>query len=294
MILERWKASLHGGHSGQYCEHASGRLREILEAAVAFGYHTFGVTEHAPRLEERFLYTTEVERGWDVPRLVRNFEDYAAAVSRLAEEFSDRLVVLRGFEAEVVPQNGYAEQMLGYRRRFGFDYVLGSVHYVDERLIDGPVEEFEAALETLGGLDALAVRYYQTLARMVRDLQPEVVGHLDVIRKNGRAYGPLDTPRIRRAAGEALEAIREAGAILDVNSQAYRRELETAYPDAWLLRTAWDMGLAFCFGDDSHAPGQVGAGLEKARGYLLENGVGSITVLVPEGGSVGRRDVPLE
>ncbi len=29
-----WKVSLHGGHSGQFCDHAKGSLREIVEAAI--------------------------------------------------------------------------------------------------------------------------------------------------------------------------------------------------------------------------------------------------------------------
>ena len=51
-MAEAWKTSLHGGHSGEFCEHASATLRELLEAAVEFGFDTFGVSEHAPRVEE--------------------------------------------------------------------------------------------------------------------------------------------------------------------------------------------------------------------------------------------------
>ena len=96
--------SLHGGHSGEFCDHAEGSLRDTLEAAVAFGFHTFGVSEHAPRDGAQFLYAEELEGGWDVARLWSTFDDYAVTVNRLAEEFADRLVVLRGFEAEVVSQ----------------------------------------------------------------------------------------------------------------------------------------------------------------------------------------------
>jgi hypothetical protein len=34
--------SLHGGHSGDFCEHGADSLREMLDAAVSFGYSTFG------------------------------------------------------------------------------------------------------------------------------------------------------------------------------------------------------------------------------------------------------------
>jgi len=50
--IEPWRVSLHGGHSGEYCDHAEATLREMLEAAVQYGYQTFGVSEHAPGFSE--------------------------------------------------------------------------------------------------------------------------------------------------------------------------------------------------------------------------------------------------
>lgn len=288
-----WKVSLHGGHSGEYCEHARSTLRELLEAAVRYGYHTFGVTEHAPRLDERFLYPEEIEIGYDVARLESDFDAYAKAVGPLADEFADRLTVLRGFEIEVVPQDRYVALMEGYRRRYGFDYIVGSVHYVDEMQIDGWRDRFEEAVLYFGTLENLAVRYYTRVAEMVRALQPEVVGHLDLIRRNAPPDARLDTPPIRRAAGEAMEAIRGCDAILDVNTAGYRKGLGSPYPAPWLVRLANDMGIGLCFGDDSHAPADIGAGVDDARAYLLQNGVKTIAYLTREDGVIVRRTAPL-
>ncbi len=288
-----WMVSLHGGHSGQFCDHATGSLREVVEAAATQGFRVFGVTEHASRIEERFLYAEEIELGWDLAKLARDFEIYAETLGVLAEEFADRLTILRGFELEVVPADRYVEVMRGFRERFGFDYVVGSVHYVDEMHIDCTPELFAYAMEVLGGIEPLVVRYYETIAEMIQALQPEVLGHLDVIRKFGQAHGPLDTPSIRRAAETALEAAREAGTIIDVNTGAYRRGAAVPYPDVWLVEMARRMEIPFCFGDDSHGPQDVGTGLERARAYLLENGVNAITILEREGGDLVRRAVPL-
>lgn len=288
-----WKVSLHGGHSREFCEHARGTLREILEAAVAFGYHTFGVTDHVPRLEERFLYPEEIEKGYDVSRLEADFDAYAKKVAELAGEFDGRLNVLRGFEIEVVPWDRYAERMLEYRRRYGFDYMVGSVHHVDETLIDGHLEDFHRVLNRFGGLEPLAVRYYELVAEMVRTLRPEVVAHLDLIRRNAPLDAPLDTPPIRCAAEAALEAVRDCGAILDINTAGYRKGLGTPYPAPWLLRLAHEMGIPMCFGDDSHSAADVGAGVEEARRYLLENGVKAIAYWVREGTGLRRENAPL-
>jgi histidinol-phosphatase (PHP family) len=293
MPAQPWKVSLHGGHSGRFCEHAVGELQHVLEAAAAAGYHTFGVSEHAPRSQERFLHPTEREKGYDIPQLHAEFEAYAKAIDHLAGEFADRLVVLRGFEAEVIPTAGYRDEMLGIRERFGFDYMVGSVHYVDETSIDGPKTDFETVLARSGGLERAAVKYYEAVAEMVEALRPEVVGHLDLIRRNAEPDAKLDTPAIRKAAGLALEAVHAYGCILDLNTAGYRKGLGSPYPAPWLLRQAHEMGIGFCFGDDSHGPHQVGEGVEKARDYLLENGVNTVTVLTREDGAVVRRVVAL-
>lgn len=288
-----WKVSLHGGHSGQFCDHAQGSLRQMLEAAVAAGYHTFGVSEHAPRVETRFLYPQEIEWGWDVAKLQADFEAYATTLPTLVEEFADRFIVLRGFEAEVVPADRYVELMLGYRHRFRFEYMVGSVHHVGEIQIDGTKQEYEQAIEAQNGLEPLVIRYYEQVAQMVQALKPEVVAHFDLIRKNAAPYGSVETPAIRQVAEQALQVIREQGCILEVNTAGYRKGLGTPYPAPWIVQLASRMGIGFCFGDDSHAPDQVGAGIEEAREYLLLNGVSTLTILTRAEGTLQRRVVAL-
>ena len=234
--------------------------------------------------------------SWDgtFPSWSGTFEPTGRPWTPWFAQFGPRLQVLRGFEAEVVPSDSYSQVMRRYRSDMDFDYMVGSVHFVGEIIIDGEPEDFERALNRAGGLEALAIRYYEGVARMVEALQPEVVGHLDLIRKNGRTYGRLDTPAIRRSARETLEVIRRHGCILDLNTAGYRKGLGCPYPEPWLLRQAHEMGIGVCFGDDSHGPQQVGAGIEEARLYLLDNGVSEIRTLAKEGDRVVRRSISLQ
>ncbi len=294
-----WRVSLHGGHSGEFCEHARGSLRETIEAAVAAGYRTFGVSEHAPRVEERFLYDSEREKGYGVERLKWEFEAYAVEVSRLAAEYAGRITILCGFETEVVPAAGYRDAMLELQRRQAFDYMVGSVHHVNEIQIDGTKENFDDSVESCGGLEALCVTYYELVAEMIAVLKPQVVGHLDLIRRNALRTADLKTAKIRKAADRALEAAREYGSILDLNTAGWRKQLGEPYPASWLVQRAAGMGIPFCFGDDSHNPGEVGAGIDEARDYLIKNGVNSIDVLVRNASSdsvetVFRKTIPLQ
>jgi histidinol-phosphatase (PHP family) len=178
-------------------------------------------------------------------------------------------------------------------RERGFDYVVGSVHHVAERSIDGPVESFEDVMTELGGLEALSVAYYDSIGSMVSQFEPDVVGHFDLIRKNGRHFGDVDTPAARAAASQALEVISESGAILDLNSAGYRKGLETPYPAPHFVLEAHNMGIPFCFGDDSHGPADVGRDLGRSRAYLLGLGVTTITSLDRSEAGIARTRIAL-
>jgi len=289
----RWKVSLHGGHSSAYCDHARSTLVELLSAAVRAGYDTYGVTEHAPRLDDRFLYAEERALGWTTEKLQRDFESYAADLPAIAATFQGKVHVLRGFESEMVPRARYINIMERYRRDYGLDYMVGSVHHVDDMQIDGPPSAFAQAVSAFGSLERLAARYYECVREVVEALQPEVVGHLDLIRRNAPPGYSFDTPPVRAAATGALEAIREHGAIVDVNLAGYRKGLGGPYPAPWLVRLGREMGVGFCFGDDSHSVHDVGAHYDQARAYLLDLGVTAITVLRRRGTGLVTREVPL-
>jgi len=286
-----WLVSLHGGHSTDFCSHAGSTLREILDAAVARGMAVFGVTEHAPRSGVRYLYDDELAEGIGVDTLFDRFDRYGEAVRELQEAYAGRLTILRGFETEAVPPQRYGEIMAGLREKHGFEYVVGSVHHVADFTIDYSLELFREAEAACGGREALGLRYYEAVEALVRELEPEIVGHLDLIRKLAPDDTTLTSGVVKAAALRTLDAIAAYGGILDVNTAAWRKGLDTPYPAPWLIEAAAARGIPFCFGDDSHAAADVGAGIPEARDYLLEHGIAAITVLQPGPEGLERRIV---
>jgi histidinol-phosphatase (PHP family) len=279
----------------------------MLDAAVSVGYHSFGVSEHVPRVEERFLYPNEIELGWDIPKLQSDFAHYTLCLQELAEEFEGRLNVLRGLEMEIVPEARYIPLMQDWRNQLradgapAFDYAVGSVHHLHEISIDGPPEMFQEIVALSGSVEETAILYYKKVAEMAQALKPEVVSHLDLVKRNlvlaGFGEERLDTSRIAKAAEEALESVKSVNAILDLNTAGWRKGLGEPYPAPWLVKRAHAMGIGFCFGDDSHRPSDVGAGVDDARAYLLTHGVPTVTVLRRVGriaeATVVQRVVPL-
>ena len=292
-MSELWKVSLHGGHSGDFCEHGSDTLREMLDAAVSYGYTTFGVTAHSQPTHPKFLYEEEIEAGLSVDDMGENFLAYVAACGALRDEYSDRIEVLMGAEVEIVPESSFAGFADSMKRQFWLDYLIGSVHWVDEMPFDTSQQDFDKAVSNRGGLEPFLLRYYELVGEMIVQVKPEVIGHVDLPRLFCEGAPELESDSVMKAVYTVFEKAKAVGCIIDLNVSALSKGLATPYPAPWIVQLASEMGVPFCFGDDSHSVAQVGAGIDAGRAYLLENGIDTITKLVRRNYTITKEIVPL-
>jgi len=284
--------SYHGGHSGEFARHATGTLEEVVESAVRAGFSIYGLSEHAPRYRAEDLFPDESDLG--VGDLAQMFEDYVEKAQALRARHAGRLELLIGFESEVLPPQGWLEQMRELRRRHPeFDYVVGSVHHLDGASIDMHPKLTAKVAGKVGGKEALERLYFEQVAEMVEQLRPEIVGHFDLIRKfegAGASFGPESWKHIERA----LEVIRAVGAVLDVNAAPVRRKLGRVYPLPPLLARACEMEIPVTLGDDSHGPAEVGVGLDACLQAIQQAGYRRIHYLTGSGGEVHLESAPLD
>lgn len=284
--------SYHGGHSGRFCRHARGTLEEVVLAAEAAGFTTYGLSEHCPRDRPGDLYPDESDLA--PGDLHRVFAEYFDEARRLRDAFAGRLEILVGFETEVVPPRDWPARMRGLREGLGdCDYVVGSVHHVRDACIDASPEDTARAAEEVGGREALEERYFALVGRVAEELRPEVIGHFDLVRKfEGSA--PRFGERTWRAIRSALEAVREAGSALDVNASPARRGGAPVYPLPEILERARRMDVPVTLGDDSHGPCEVGVGLDLCLRAIADAGYREVVQLVRREGHVRRERVALD
>ncbi|RMG17261.1 MAG: histidinol-phosphatase HisJ family protein [Deltaproteobacteria bacterium] len=295
MARAPWMVSMHGGHSFPFCDHAMGALEDTVEAAEEAGFRVYGLTEHAPRLDDRFLYPTERARGWNAARLAEHFDEWAELSAELLSQWRGETRLLRGIEVEVVPAQTWLESVRALVDRHRLDYVVGAVHHVREIPIDGNEKDFARAVEAAGGVERLAVEFYKATGEMVTALKPEVVAHFDLIRLRAARVGKINTPSVREAARAALRAVQAAGSMLEVGAGALRRGWRIPYPAPWVLEMALELGVPLTLGDGSHAVFEVGDGMDALRTYLLARGVETVHFLDrAEDGRIVRKSASLE
>ncbi|MCG6905292.1 MAG: histidinol-phosphatase [Desulfobacteraceae bacterium] len=259
--------SVHGGHSGEFCQHASDSLEAILEAYAAQGFAWVGITEHMPPTEDRFRYPDEIAAGLDARALRERFARYIATGRRLQAAFAGRMTVFVGMETETYSGAvAYARELAA---AFAPDYLVGSVHHVADHNFDFSPEAYTRAAHAVGGLDALYIRYFDLQLEMIQALKPAVVGHFDLVRVYDPDYrARLERPEIRTRIRRNLACIRDLGLILDFNVRALVKGATEPYIAAPILQAAHAMGIALVPGDDSHGVDTVGRHIPRAIDLL--------------------------
>ena len=263
--------SIHGGHSREFGDADESTLEEIVCAYVRKGFKWVGITEHIPPVSADFLWPWDIEEGHTAQSMLIRFEEYFAAARRLQAKYHDSIRMFVGFETECY--TGYVAHVNHLRSRFQPDYIVGSVHHVRDMCIDGPPEWYAQAAEKVGGIDALFCEYFDQQFELLETLEPEVVGHFDLIRRHDADYRRrLETPKIKQRIRRNLEKIKDLGSILDFNMRAFEKGGSEPYVTRSILETALDLGVPCVPGDDSHGVARVGLNLEKGIEILKQAG----------------------
>jgi len=278
--------SVHGGHSGQFCSHAADSLEEIVQVYIDRGYPWVGITEHMPPVSNAYLYPEEMDAGLDAAALLQRFAEYIRVCRRLQADYADRIQIFVGFETE--DYDGSIDLARRLIERFSPDYVVGSIHHVKNIPFDYSPEMYRKAADCSGGMDRLYANYFDRQYKMVRELSPRVIGHLDIIRIYDPEYrARLMKPAIWEKIVRNLELIQQLGLILDFNLRPLSRGEKEPYISEPILQKAIDMGIAVVPGDDSHGKDSIGAYMQAAIQILQQAGADTTWRQPVETGSPG-------
>ncbi len=273
--------SLHGGHSGQYCNHAEGLLEDIIQQYIKLGFTTVGITEHIPPINDRFLYPDEIESKLTALDLNQKFENYFATLNGLKKKYASSITIFTGMETEAY--TGYVEHVKNLISKFQPDYIVGSVHHVDDICFDYSREEYDKIVLTCGSHESMYEKYFDLQYEMVKALKPFVVGHFDLIRIYDQDYKRrLALPKIREKVERNLKLIKSLNLIMDFNLRPLTRGEKEPYITESILKTAKNMGIRVVPGDDSHNVEQAGLNVDKAVTMLADYGFDTRSIPVPE------------
>jgi histidinol-phosphatase (PHP family) len=255
--------SLHGGHSGQYCSHAQDLLEEILNRYIELGFKKVGITEHIPPINDQFLYPDEKAAGLNAIDLYKRFEEYFIQVNVLKKKYVSKIKVFSGMETETY--SGYPDYIKKLIKTFQPDYIVGSVHHINDICFDYSKEEYNRICTMCGSYESMYEIYFDLQYEMIQKIKPFVVGHFDLIRiydpdYKKRVLHPSIDKRIKRN----LKLIKSLNLVMDYNLRALTKGAKEPYITDSILQIAKEMNISVVPGDDSHGVNEAGVNVDKA------------------------------
>ena len=245
---------------------------EMVRGAISLGLDSLGFSGHAPCPVPG---DDAGMRAGDVPA-------YRAEILRLREKYAGQLKIFLGLE----------QDYFFFPNEEPWDYVIGSVHYVQKGEACLPVdysqEAFVRAVEQYYGGDyySFAEDYYRLAGGVAQRTGCQIVGHFDLITKFNEGDKLFDTghPRYVGAALEALDRLAERDVIFEINTGAMSRGYRTApYPSPALLRAMRERNLPICITSDAHSAETLLHAFPQAAELAWECGYREQMVLTPRG-----------
>ncbi len=233
------------------CNHATGTMEEYIQKAIELGIDVFGFSEHAPMKNFEDGYRLVIEK--------KSF--YENGVKELQEKYSNQIKILLGYEVDFIDGDFVLDEILNSK----VDYLIGSVHYINEWGFDNPefIKEYERR-----DINQIWQDYFQAVTLMAKSGKFDIVGHLDLI----KVFKYLPTTDIRLIAKEALHTIKQSQMVIEINTAGYRKPIKEQYPSKQLLQMAYEIGIPITFSSDAHSVEQVGFEYQKAVNLAKEIG----------------------
>ncbi|KAH7882870.1 Polymerase/histidinol phosphatase-like protein [Phlebopus sp. FC_14] len=273
----------HHSHSGQFCKHANGTLEEVVLEAIRQGFEIYGLTEHVPRYRLEDLYPEE--EGLSPDSLMKLFTDFLDEAHRLKSIYSSRITLLVGLETEFITEADLdcLDDIL-CKHSGRIEYIVGSLHHVNDIPIDFDQASFERALHSFAAvaemntpgishMGKLLSAYFDAHYQLLERFRPEIIGHLDLCRLYHPELRLSDFPdaweKLKRNIGFAIGY----GALFEANAAALRKNWKTSYPGEDVFKLILRLGGRFALSDDSHGPGRVGENYARMRDYLRRMGL---------------------
>lgn len=264
-LSERVDCHSHSAYSG----HGSGSVADMVKRAEELGLSTFAQTEHLvlPAGMDPLFETSMSKSTMD-----RYLAELHEQRERLVRDGS-ALQLLMGIEADwLAGRTTELEELCA-----PFDYVLGSVHFVDGRPID---DSRDLSVWDDYGVDGLWHAYFDTWLDMAANSGPIMCfAHPDLPKK----YGWHPSFDVREYNHEMATATARSGCMVEVNTAGLRKGAREMYPALELLRSFRDAGVECTIGSDAHAPHDVAANFDDAVALMRRAGYTRLTVPMPGG-----------
>ena len=261
MIVD-YHMHLREHEDGEPATYSADRVEEYVEQARRAGVDGIGFSDHV-------FHFRQFRELWEIPSLTERGVDDLDGYVRAVEAAKARgLPVKLGLEVDYFP--GIEVELAEILGAYPWDYLLGSVHFVDGFPVDGR----PGLVDKLPPGEAWR-RYFVWLRNAARSGLFDVLSHPDLVKIFGVRTREDEIHYLHLETADAIEA---AGVCVEVSAAGLHKPVGELYPDRSFLEACRERDVPITLASDAHEPGHVGRDLEKAVELAREAGYETVTV----------------
>lgn len=231
-------------------------ISDYIKMAGELGLDEIGISDH-------YVLTPDgTQQYFGMP--LGKLDEYVEDVQMLSGEAIDGLVVRLGIEVDYFPETEDAVKDLIYSQPF--DYVIGSIHFVNEFPIDDAVEPWQRLTQDERNDEIRC--YWIRLRQMAESRLFDIAGHLDLPKK----FGFFSTEDLSVEIGAALDAVTAADMSFEVNSSGWYKPCKEQYPSIDIIRECYIRQIPVLITSDAHYTENLIRGYEDAYSLIEEAG----------------------
>ena len=259
-----------------YCD-GENSIEEMVQMAIAKGFDNIGISSHAP-----LMY----QNDWTMPE--NALPQYFNELSQVSQKYQTKMKVFKGLEIDYYLPN-HDLSPLCKSCLYKLDYWIGSIHCLglidngDVSYIDDTKESLQKGIDQIygGDIKKAVCQYYTGIGEMAEKFHPDIIGHIDIIKKNNEDHYFFDDSSewYENAWHNALDQIKKAGSILEINTGgAFRYGLRCLYPSEAILKEAIKMKIPLTINTDAHSFEAIDYLIKDALYYLSQHGQDTLMV----------------
>ncbi len=232
----------------------SATVTDMIEAARSAGLQEFGISDH-------FALGPGTPVSWALaPDSLRSYVEEVEAAQKASTDIKVRL----SLEVDYFPET--IDLIRKSLAPFPFDYLIGSVHFIDAFPVDFSVQPWQEVTQEMR--NALWSSYWELLREAAQSGIYDIIGHFDLPKKF-KFYPTVD---LTAEALSVLDAIANANIAIEINTSGWDRPVGEAYPCLSYLQEAYRRGIPLVINSDAHSTGEVTRHFERAQELAREAG----------------------
>lgn len=203
--------------------------REIVSAAKKSGLSEIGLSDH---------FCLHYPK-WAVKK--SDFSRLTEEIQLLKIEYKDQIKIKFGFETDYIEDR--ENEIADFLHQFPLDYVIGSVHYVNNWNFDTDKKSF-----SIIDVDRFYIEYFSLIQKAAQSGLFHIIGHIDLAKK----FNYYPSFNLTDIYHHTAKILKDADVAYELNTSGMDKDCKYFYPSDQFLKILFQHQVPVTLGSDTH------------------------------------------